>query len=506
LTPKLRPDARNEVESVLLEHPDIMGASLLDEEGPDGHIYAVAYVVPHAERMKAAKSQIYLAGRDKRIVQWRKAFDQNYRSGYDDNAPTFVGWNSSYTNKPVPDIEMREWLDRTAERISALGPDRVLEIGCGVGLLLQKLAPRCRAYCGTDLSPVAVSRLRKFVATRPELCHVELVEREATNFEDLAPASVDMVVINSVAQYFPDLDYLRTVLERAAQLVVSGGHIFVGDVRNLALLPFFHGSVQIAKAPAEANVRWLKRKVSLAIAQERELVIHPLFFLTLSESIPRITGVETLLKRGPTNNELTRYRYDVLLRVDEAKCSASPQEMEWQASDNAVAALVSRFDAQRLTAVRILDVPNSRISRDAAAVRLLGCADDRQLVKDLRKRMAEFESTGTDPEAFWKLADMPAYDVRVGWSPHSPDGRFDVALVERNRWPGPPPLQRAATGPSGRLPAALATDPLAAAFMEQLGLDLGKMLRARLPEPLLPAAVLAVNEMPIRQSKDVVRP
>jgi hypothetical protein len=286
-------------------------------------------------------------------------------------------------------------------------------------------------------------------------------------------------------------------------VVASGGRIFIGDVRHLGLLPLFHGAVQLAKAPPEASVRWLKRKVSLAIEQERELVIDPQFFLALSGSIPRIASVEILLKRGPANNELTRYRYDVLLHVGEAKSSTSRQEVEWQAGDDTVADLLSRFDAQQLPALRILDVPNRRVARDLAAVRLLWSADDRQTVKDLRKRTEDEVSTGADPEDFWKLSDRPAYDVRVGWSPHSVDGRFDVALVDRKRQFDAPSLQRTANGSSSPGRLALATDPLAAAFMQQLGLELGKVLRARLAEPLLPAAVLAVKEMPFTHAPSI---
>jgi SAM-dependent methyltransferase len=488
--------AQNEIERILLQHPDVMEVRLVAEEGLAGQDYPVAYVEPHAERMKQAKSRIYLADRDKRIAQWRRAFDHVYRSGGDSNAPTFVGWTSNYTGKPIPETEMREWLDRTSERIMALSPGRVLEIGCGVGLLVQALAPACSAYCGTDLSAVAVARLREFAATRPELGHVRLLQREATNFDDLEPGSVDTVVLNSVAQYFPDIGYLRKVLGHAARLVASGGHIFIGDVRHLGLLPLFHGAVQLAKAPQDASARWLRRKVWLAIAQERELVIDPRFFLSLADSIPRIAGAEILLKRGPADNELTRYRYDVLLHVDEAKFSSPPPVVEWQAGDHAAADLLSRFDAQQLSALRILDVPNSRVARDLAAVRMLQSADDRELVGDLRTRVAAAAGTGIDPEDFWKLSDMPAHDVRVGWSPLSADGRFDVAIVDRKHRPDATLLQRAAIGSLDASDPAPATDPLAAAFMQQLGLELGNNLRERIAEPLLPATVLVVNQMP----------
>jgi SAM-dependent methyltransferase len=495
----LRSPAQNDAASVLLAHPDVMDVVLIDEEGFDGHKFTVAYVVPHPERMKAAKSRIFIADRDRRIVQWRKTFDQTYRRGPDSNSPTFVGWTSNFTNKTIPETEMREWLDCTVKRIAALAPQRIVEVGCGVGLLVERLAPNCLAYCGTDLSPVAVSRLRDFAATRPELHHVQLLEREAADFSALARHSADMVVLNSVVQYFPDIGYLHGVLEKAAQTVASGGHIFVGDVRHLGLLPTFHGAVELAKAPPEASVRWLKRKVSLAIAQERELVIDPSFFLGLSESIPRITSAEILLKRG-SNNELTRYRYDVLLRVDDPKALTSRQVPDWQAGEAAVEELLVRFGRQQIPEVRLLDIPNSRVAADLATVRSLWRADDRQLVKDIRAQTAENVNAGIDPEAFWKLADMRDYDVRVGCSPYSAEGRFDVALVARKHSLDRPSLQRPTTALSDSHRPAVATDPLAAAFMQQLGLELGNLLRARFPEPLLPAAVIALNKLPFGEA------
>jgi hypothetical protein len=157
---------------------------------------------------------------------------------------------------------------------------------------------------------------------------------------------------------------------------------------------------------------------------------------------------------------------------------------------------VSRFDTQQLASVNILNVPNRRLASDLAAVRRLWSADDRQLVEDIRRSMTAETDLGGDPEDFWKLCDTQARDVRIGWSPLSADGHFDVALVARGRSAGAPLLQQ----PTNVSPASrrghLATDPLAAAFMQQLGLELGQLLNDRLPESRLPAAVLAVNELP----------
>lgn len=496
--------AYGEVEALLLEHPDVIDASLVNEEGLDGHTYPVAYVVPHAGRMKEARARIYRTDRDKRVAQWRKAFNQTYRSGPANHAPTFVGWTSSYTNEPMPQTEMQEWLDCTIQRIMSLGPNKVLEIGCGVGLLLQELAPKCSVYRGADFSPIAVARLREFAASKPELRHVELFECEATDLDEQELVSVDTVVINSVIQYFPDIHYLRTVLERATQVVGSGGRIFIGDVRHVGLLRVFHGAVQIAKAPPKASARWLKRKVALAIEQDRELVIDPQFFLELRDSIPRICGVEILLKRGQAHNELTRYRYDAVLHVSDADSARSRPGAEYEARDLTIAELVSRFDAQQLAAVNILNVPNRRLASDLERVRRLWSADDRVLVEDIRRPMVEQTETGCDPEDFWKLSDVPGRDVRVGWSAQSTQGHFDVALVDRDRAPDARLHQRPTNVLSASHGGRLATDPLAVAFMQKLGLELGQLLSDRLPESRRPAAVLAVNELP--SGAAVIRP
>ena len=102
---------------------------------------------------------------------WENLWDEAYRDG---EAPSFIGWNSSYTGTAIPEEEMQEWLDGTVERIDGFRPDRVLEIGCGVGLILQHLAPRCGVYRGTDISASAIADLEAWLKTQVGMEHVEL--------------------------------------------------------------------------------------------------------------------------------------------------------------------------------------------------------------------------------------------------------------------------------------------------------------------------------------------
>src|SRR5262249_55416607 len=151
----------------------------------------------------------------------------------EDPTLNFNGWNSSYTGLPIPEEGMREWVERTAERILALGPARVLEIGCGTGLLLSRIAPRCAHYVGTDASGQAIRYLRERLPRLGRDLPVSLHRRRAEDFTGFAEGEFGAVILNSFVQYFPGVDHLLRVLEQAVRAVRPGGVVFVGDVRNL---------------------------------------------------------------------------------------------------------------------------------------------------------------------------------------------------------------------------------------------------------------------------------
>ena len=99
-------------------------------------------------------------------------------------------------------------------------------------------------------------------------------------------------------------------------MVRPGGYIFIGDVRSLPLLPMLHTGIEVGRASQQTSVGELRERVWRRIRQEQELVIEPEFFRVLGEAIAGITGVAMEVKRGWEHNELTRFRYDVVLQVE----------------------------------------------------------------------------------------------------------------------------------------------------------------------------------------------
>src|SRR5690606_8280628 len=93
------------------------------------------------------------------LEHWRELYDATYAAKRPDAADfDLVGWNDSYGGGAIPAHEMRLWLDERLRQLRALAPRDVLEIGCGTGLVLTRLAPHCESYVGLDFSRPALDR------------------------------------------------------------------------------------------------------------------------------------------------------------------------------------------------------------------------------------------------------------------------------------------------------------------------------------------------------------
>jgi amino acid adenylation domain-containing protein len=212
---------------------------------------------------------------------------------------TAGGFISSYTGLPFTRAEVEEYRDRVLSLASPwLRPDaRVLEIGCGSGLLFWEIAPRVARAVGLDPSPLTQERNRERAAELG-LENIELRTGFAHEIDDLPlppETGFDLVLLASTVQFFPGPLYLESVVEKALRLVAPGGALLVADVPDARRQAEFRRSLAEAGAPGRPP-------------QGREM--------WLDEDVFRDFGgagaVSVLHRERGFANEL-RFRYDVLI-------------------------------------------------------------------------------------------------------------------------------------------------------------------------------------------------
>lgn len=328
------------------------------------------------------------------VADWKDVYDFLYEGSWGDEVgEDFTGWNSVYDGEPIPVGQMREWRMATVDRVLSLRPRRVLEIGVGDGHILSRVAPECEHYLGTDFSEVAIDSFRHQLRRHPELAaRVDLRALPAHAVGQLPAASFDTIIVNSVVQYFPSTDYLRTVVADAVRLLAPGGAIYLGDVRNACTARVLATAVQRRRGTDS---------VEEILAADRELLVDPRWFAEFAAADRELTGADIRLRRGTAHNELTRHRYDVVLH----KAPTAPLSLAGvpqRAWDGDLAGLLR---APMPPALRLVGVPNTRLAAELSR-----------------------PEAGHDPEDFHRLGAAAGYHVAVTWSPDDL-GDIDVLLV-----------------------------------------------------------------------------
>jgi len=479
-----------EIEAAISEEPlvsdvvvDLKTLSSLDKR-------LIAYMVinenPEKEQMNLAIEQ---------VDEWSQTWNDTYDLAAPVAEPTFntVGWNDSFSGKPFEKEVMASWLDHTVRRIFRNNPRQVLEIGCGTGMLLFKVAPQCEVYYGTDFSENTLSELSKII----EFSNVKLIQKRADEIDSLKEINFNMVIMNSVIQYFPSVDYLFSVIESAMEMIEPGGTVFLGDVRNLSLLETLHTSIELTKAEPGVTVNDLRYRIEKAILNERELLLDPLFFVNLKNRLKDISHVEILLKGGSFLNELTQYRYDVILHKARGKIqSIDLQLKDWTESAMTLGKLKVLLNQKETTPVGFSNVPNARLFRELALVEMLKNNFVLKKVGDLHKTLDTIKCSETfiDPEQVRLIGEKLNINIDISLSVTG-IGYFDFICYKPIDFPIF--LKGIALPPSTK---SYANNPLKYKLFQHIVSRLKTSLKKSLPEYMIPSDFIFMSAIPLNTS------
>lgn len=139
------------------------------------------------------------------------------------------GFNFSQNGPKVIDSQVEEYRKYVLDLIYPISQEhKVLEIGCGPGLILRSIVKDSDKCAGIDPSSVALSRLKKW--TIEEGVNLTLYCGYAHELDELEPGVFDTVILSSVVQFFPNQDYLFSIIEKIRKILTPNGRLILADL------------------------------------------------------------------------------------------------------------------------------------------------------------------------------------------------------------------------------------------------------------------------------------
>ena len=136
-------------------------------------------------------------------------------------------WDPDSEFKPLHEINplRLEWIDRHA----GISGQRVLDVGCGGGILSESMAQRGALVTGIDLSDKALGVARLHLLESGN--SVDYLKISAEELADQSAGRFDMVTCMEMLEHVPNP---ASTIAACAALVKPGGHVFFSTINRNA--------------------------------------------------------------------------------------------------------------------------------------------------------------------------------------------------------------------------------------------------------------------------------
>ena len=191
-------------------------------------------------------------------------------------------WDKNSEFKPLHDINplRANWIDKLAP----VAEKKVLDVGCGGGILTESLAQRGAQVTGIDMgdAPLGVAKLHQLESG----LSIDYQKSTAEDFAKQHENAFDVVTCLELLEHVPDPS---SVVQACAKMVKPGGHVFFSTInRNpksflfaiigaeyvLRLLP--SGTHEYAKFIRPSELANWSREADLQVNQMTGLLFNPL--------------------------------------------------------------------------------------------------------------------------------------------------------------------------------------------------------------------------------------
>ncbi len=235
----------------------------------------------------------------------------------------------------------------------------------------------------------------------------------------------------------------------------------------------------------------LREKISLAMQHEKELLLDAALFEQLD-----LGRVELWLKEGSYDNELSRFRYDVTILVDQKETLASPNHhVVWDAEGSWRHTLLEILETRPGSSVAVTRIRDRRTAHAVTAVERLHQVDSG--LESTADLWAASQQEGEDTDTVVALAQKAGATFQ--WRGFGPDGLYQA--IFNPKWIPSAPLPV----PTPTSLARFANNPALGSRDSGLASELLDHLQSMLPKYMLPAMILPLPVWPLTANGKIDR-